>query len=186
MVKYIILCDRCGRHQEAVSKMERVSIIYQGELKNMDFCGNCLNDIKRYMEKGNRIDIGRYMGCGKNAAGRNGKSEEIQHNFQNGDTENKNEDTENGNTDTQKQNGSEEKVNGKPEKKVAAVPKRRGKTDYGKILALANAGWDNAKIADEMGMTPQQVAGAKYAAKKKLENGTLTLGGDNHGAVGGC
>lgn len=65
MVKHIIICDRCGRHKEAVSKMERVSIIYQGELKNMDFCGNCLEDIKRYMEKGNRIDIGRYMECGK-------------------------------------------------------------------------------------------------------------------------
>ncbi len=179
MVKHIIICDRCGRHQEAVSKMERVSIIYQGGLKNMDFCANCLNDIKRYMEKGNRIDIGRYMGCGKDAAGRNGKSEETQHNFRNGDTGN-------GNRNIEKQNGREEKAKGKAEKKAAAVPERRGKTDYGKILALANAGWDNAKIADEMGMTPQQIAGAKYTAKKKLENGTLTLGGDNHGAVGGC
>lgn len=55
----------------------------------------------------------------------------------------------------------------KPEK---TERKGRKRIDIGKIMALKNAGWSNAKIADEMGMNPQAVANAIYQHKKKCES----------------
>lgn len=50
------------------------------------------------------------------------------------------------------------------------------KMDYIKILAMSIiAGWDNTKIADKMGMTPQQLSNAMDVAMKKLKDGTLKL-----------
>lgn len=45
--------------------------------------------------------------------------------------------------------------------------KARKKIDYGKIMALRNAGWSNEKIADEMHMTKASVATAISTYKKK-------------------
>lgn len=36
-------------------------------------------------------------------------------------------------------------------------PKKRQRLDAGKIMALHRAGWDNAKIADEMGADERQI-----------------------------
>lgn len=36
-------------------------------------------------------------------------------------------------------------------------PKKRVRLDTGKVMALHNAGWDNAKIADEMKVTERQI-----------------------------
>lgn len=47
----------------------------------------------------------------------------------------------------------------------------QNRIDYGKIMALKNAGWSNIKIADEMGMTNVAVAQAIYMYKKKHEAG---------------
>lgn len=49
--------------------------------------------------------------------------------------------------------------------------KTRQRLDYGKIMALHNAGWSNAKIADEMGMTYAAVATAISTYKKKMRVG---------------
>lgn len=49
--------------------------------------------------------------------------------------------------------------------------KTRKKIDYGKIMALHNAGWSNQKIADEMGMTYGAVATAISTYKKKVGGG---------------
>lgn len=54
----------------------------------------------------------------------------------------------------------------KPETK-----KTRQRIDYGKIMALHNAGWNNSKIADEMGMTYNAVATAISTYKKKMRVG---------------
>ncbi len=51
----------------------------------------------------------------------------------------------------------------------AVKPRRR--IDYGKIMALHNAGWNNAKIADEMGMTKAAVSTALSTYRKKMEKG---------------
>ena len=56
-----------------------------------------------------------------------------------------------------------------PEPGKAAKPRRR--IDYGKIMALHNNGWSNAKIADEMRMTPGAVATAISTYKKKTKKG---------------
>lgn len=51
----------------------------------------------------------------------------------------------------------------------AEEPKKRQRIDIGKIMALKNAGWSVAKIADEMGMQPQAVSNAIYQQKKRME-----------------
>ncbi len=58
-----------------------------------------------------------------------------------------------------------------PEPDKAANPRRR--IDYGKIMALHNAGWSNAKIADEMGMTPGAVSTALSTYRKKMREGKI-------------
>ena len=50
------------------------------------------------------------------------------------------------------------------------VKKTRQRNDYGKIMALHNAGWSNQKIADEMGMTYNAVATAISTYKKKMKS----------------
>lgn len=50
--------------------------------------------------------------------------------------------------------------------KTDREPRKRGTIDYGKIMALKNAGWDNARIADEMGMTRTNVAYAVCRYRK--------------------
>lgn len=54
-----------------------------------------------------------------------------------------------------------------PEEKKAG----RKRVDYGKIMALRNAGWDNARIADEMGMSKAAVATAISVYKKRQGGG---------------
>lgn len=50
---------------------------------------------------------------------------------------------------------------------------KRKKIDYGKIMALRNAGWNNEKIADEMHMTKASVATAISTYKKKCAEGKI-------------
>lgn len=54
--------------------------------------------------------------------------------------------------------------------KTESTPTRR-KIDYGKIEALANAGWSNKAIAEEMGMTNKQIADARY----RINNGIVKV-----------
>lgn len=53
--------------------------------------------------------------------------------------------------------------------KVEKTKKKRvwKQIDYGKIMALKNAGWDNEKIAEEMRMTKSSVAQAICRCKKQ-------------------
>ncbi len=44
---------------------------------------------------------------------------------------------------------------------------RRNKIDTGKVMALTNAGWSAAKIADEMGISTQAVYDVRYRSKKE-------------------
>lgn len=60
------------------------------------------------------------------------------------------------------------KATAKAESKPEEKPVRR-KIDYGKIMALHNAGWNNAKIADEMDMTKESVAVAICNYRKRLK-----------------
>lgn len=54
--------------------------------------------------------------------------------------------------------------------KAESTPTRR-KIDYGKIEALANAGWSSKDIAEEMGMTTKQVVDARY----RINNGIVKV-----------
>lgn len=75
---------------------------------------------------------------------------------------------------------SEEIVSKEPEnaqkpvemgQKAEEKPKQRRAIDYGKIMALRDAGWSNEKIADEMHMTKSSVATAISTYKKKHSGG---------------
>lgn len=57
----------------------------------------------------------------------------------------------------------------KAPKPESTLPRR--KIDYGKIEALANAGWSNKAIAEEMGMTTKQITDARY----RINNGIVKV-----------
>lgn len=66
---------------------------------------------------------------------------------------------------------------------TAEQPKvQRKRIDYGKIMALKNAGWDNGKIADEMHMSKASVSQAVSKCKKMRMEGHLDEA-ENKGAV---
>lgn len=69
-------------------------------------------------------------------------------------------------SDAQKVSQRESQELQKPKEK-----KIRKKIDYGKIMALRNAGWSNEEIADEMHMTKASVATAISTYKKKCFGG---------------
>ena len=72
----------------------------------------------------------------------------------------------------------------KPEDVLPAKKKAHGRNsiDYGKIMALRNAGWDNGKIADEMHMSKASVSQAVSKYKKMKMEGNLDEA-ENKGAV---
>ena len=47
---------------------------------------------------------------------------------------------------------------------------KRTKLDIGKVMALKNAGWSAAKIADEMGTTAQNIYSAVHYHKKRMQD----------------
>ena len=50
-------------------------------------------------------------------------------------------------------------------------PKGRRKIDIGKIMSLRDAGWDNKRIGEEMGMTANAVSNAVWSWKRKMAAG---------------
>lgn len=53
-------------------------------------------------------------------------------------------------------------------RKTGKRPKKRERLDAGKVMALHRAGWDNGKIADEMGVTERQIYQCiRYQIKKR-------------------
>ncbi len=72
-----------------------------------------------------------------------------------------------------------ETVNTKKEK-TNVKPSRKRKIDYEKIMALHHAGWENSKIADEMGMTRSGVCMAIWYYKNRIQ-GESEEGGDSSG-----
>lgn len=69
-------------------------------------------------------------------------------------------------SDIPKGSGRENQKLQEPKEKIV-----RKRIDYGKIMALRNAGWSNEKIADEMHMTKASVATAISTYKKKCSGG---------------
>lgn len=62
----------------------------------------------------------------------------------------------------------------KEPKKTEAEPKKEKKTvDYGKIVALYNAGWSQKKIVDEMGVSQNAISTSLKRYKEKLEDGFI-------------
>ena len=74
--------------------------------------------------------------------------------------------------DAPEQPAKEEPDNADAPAKFTRKPAQK-RIDHGKIMALRNAGWNNAKIADEMGMTPGAVATAASAYSSRAEYGAV-------------
>ncbi len=161
IVKHVIICDRCGKQLVTGEKIGYVAVHQRLEVHGDAVNKNEFEEMD-FCEKC-LCDITRYVACGPaemEGFGNDGL--------------------------TALRDG---KIPEKEEKKAAVAPAQTKKTqrrsiDYGKILALSDAGWDNKKIAEEMGMTCQQVSDAKWKAKKKREAGELRLGDDYDGRVG--
>ena len=62
-----------------------------------------------------------------------------------------------------------------PDKKLKKKPeKRKNIVDYGKIVALSRApGWNQKKIAEEMGVSATAISMALKRYKKKMEDGFI-------------
>lgn len=57
-------------------------------------------------------------------------------------------------------------------RKTGKRPKKRERLDAGKVRALHRAGWDNGKIADEMGVTKRKIYQCIRYQIKKMKPGS--------------
>lgn len=149
IVKQVIICDRCGKQLLTGEKIGYVAVherlevhgdaVNTNEFEEMDFCEECLCAITRFVA----FNPNREM------AG-----------------EEKTEPLGTGIISRKKKKMLLE-AEGRKDAPVESDIKERKQIDYGKIMALSNAGWTNKQIAEEMGMILQQVYDAKYKARKK-------------------
>lgn len=159
MVK--VYCNKCRKELEPNKWIGYISLQYkmtykdepQGDnpYKDMHYCPDCINRVKKFLDES--------------------PTEKPAEHDENAEISPK-----------QPQTVSEpqEKETNKPQE-LFRVPKdvikppetktTRKRIDYGKIMALHNAGWSNQKIADEMGMTYAAVATAISTYKKKMGGG---------------
>lgn len=159
IVKQVIICDRCGKQLLTGEKIGYVEVHQRLEPHGDAINKNEFEDMDFCEEC--LCDITRYVACSPRKD-KQDKTEMVSI-------------PENPDKVDKTENGSS----------CAGTTACKRTIDYGKILALSNAGWDNKKIAEEMGMTPQQVSDAKWKAKKKQEAGTLILGRDDNVFMGG-
>lgn len=152
MVK--IYCNRCKKELDRNNKIGYIALNYRrsylGDLvgdnqyEDMDFCTECMDALKAFLSETPAEHPARH-------------NESVETASQSQESE----------TDQPKELFREPKDGTlKPEGK-----KTRQRLDYGKIMALHNAGWSNAKIADEMGMTYAAVATAISTYKRKMKVG---------------
>ena len=158
MVK--ICCDRCKKELDPNNKMDYISFNYQefyrgesgvdSQCEYIDLCIGCMDALKKFLA-GSRVKNG------ENATEQqNNISEQPR-------TTSKPQVTE-VNKPTKLFRAPKDEIK-KPESSKSG---RKSRLDYGKIMALHNAGWSNQKIADEMGMSYNAVATAISNYKKKM------------------
>lgn len=159
MVK--IYCNRCSKELDRNNKIGYIALnyrqSYQGDFigdnqyEDMDFCTECMDDLKAFLaespEEHPKTPLKQVETLSKQT--------ETVSEPQEGET------------------SQQPKLFRAPKdgKLQPEVKKTRQKIDYGKIMALHNAGWSNQKIADEMGMTYGAVATAISTYKKKVGGG---------------
>ena len=175
MVKEIVVCDRCGMQ---LGDNEKINCITIGQwergsetsdecdLEHYDFCKECLDSVIRFI----KFNPKTVPEIPKLAIGGVIKSDQIKAE----------------NIIIQSEPEATKIILPLKQKKKKVAPEQPTKSrriiDYGKIIALANAGWDNKKIGEEMGMTPQQVSDAKWKAKKKMA--AVNEGDEKNASVG--
>lgn len=159
MVK--IYCNRCNKELDRNNKIGYIALNYRqsyrgdfvgdNQYEDMDFCTECMDALKAFL-----------AGTPAEHPAKHEESTE---------TSLKQVKTASKQTETVPNQPQELFRAPKDGKLQPEVKKTRQRIDYGKIMALHNAGWSNQKIADEMGMTYAAVATAISTYKKKMRVG---------------
>lgn len=153
MIKYY--CDRCGADMSRERVLGYISLNTKdkaekelredNEFEKWHFCKNCMYDIRRYVRA---HPVKTCEEPSQNEEKRDQNEEKCDQN-----EEKRSEPAESG---VKQPETVQDQKESKPQKRI----------DTGKIMALKKAGWRNKDIADEMHMTPNEVASAIYLYKK--------------------
>lgn len=154
-----VFCDMCGKDISTASKIGRLAWSFRGQdgasqggvFAASHYCERCMDEISSFAK-------GRPSPAGE---GQEGASQEIV-----GDTLKKRNNVPKAGEENPNGQGCTQDPGGKAPGLGKQAGKRK-KIDYGKIMALRKAGWDNARIAEEMCMTKASVATAISTYKKK-------------------
>lgn len=176
MRKTIILCDKCGKEIEKNparlviehvdrSTGETVDDTYKDEnTPKEEYCEGCIKSMLRFMKKAEYCDeckkgMRALMDRTEPAAGDKPVVEK----------------------DKEPEQAEQDKLASKKPKQTKKEPEKRKPLDHGKIMALKDAGWDDAKIADELGTTKNTIAVivCKERKKRKLTAADAMKGGKN-------
>lgn len=164
MVK--IYCNRCNKELDRNNKIGYIALYYRrqylgdfvgdNQYEDMDFCTECMDAFKTFLTgvqtEESVAKQPKLLPDPWEEAGAQPETE----------------------SEPQKSEADQHKELFRAPKDGTTKPegkKTRQKIDYGKIMALHNAGWDYKKIADEMGMTNGSVATAISTYKKKMRVG---------------
>lgn len=187
MRKTIILCDKCGKEIEKNparlviehvdrSTGETVDDTYKDEnTPKEEYCEECIKSMLRFMKKAEYCDE-----CKKGMRVQMERTETAA-----GDKPAVNEGSDPWRDviekDKKPEQKEQDKLASKKQKKTKKEPEKRTPLDHGKIMALKDAGWDDAKIADELGTTKNTIAVivCKERKKRKLTAEDAIKGGKN-------
>lgn len=156
-----IICNRCKKEIESIQKVGYIQFRYQNPFENSvigdsildrnHYCEECMAAIEQFIQNKQEVNVNLNVDGAEIAQSLNAQdgTDKVPESIER----------------TQKTVSEKEESNSEKPKQ-----KRRKHIDIKKIMALKNAGWSIAKIADEMGMQPQSVSNAIYLYKKRTEN----------------
>lgn len=153
-----IICDRCGKEIPMPGRTGYLAwnfrnghggdLIGKNALEDRDYCETCMGTIFDFIDR------------------KTGQADSAKE-----DEENATQD--NPNSSGRGQQAQRPKKKGRPAKygnqEVPVETRGRKGVDIGKILALMDAGWSIAKIADEMSMKEGSVRTAIYRHEKRMK-----------------
>ena len=155
MIKQVVVCDRCGKEIPEGKKIGYVAVFQRtepmgdfvgnNEFSDMDFCEECLCEITKFVAV--KTEMPEMAKKEKLIVPAINEMLYTEANVQ------------------KKPNDARKEHKVKTDVAAVAPAQSSKRIDYGKIKALSDAGWNAAKIAEEMGMTPQAVYDAKYKIK---------------------
>lgn len=183
-----ILCDRCGSEMTNSSLIGYLSLnfkegldgdLMRNPLENNHYCMSCMSKIHEFIDARPNIELAEPAQLELSEPGK--AEPELVPDAEPGETESDMlpepapEPLPEVKAESEPMPKTKAKSTVKPPDMLSASPEpnkpKRRTIDYGKIMALKNAGWSREQIADEMGMTPNAVSNAVYMYNKKKGKG---------------